>query len=65
MLRLASDFEIAEAYLDGQFTARIDLASAMLAEVESPRFIGKTAAIVTRANTPSLFQMIRTEAFGK
>jgi len=47
----------------GGFTARIDLADYMIALAGDPSTAGKTVVISTTQNPPSIWQMIRREAF--
>ena len=60
-----SDFHVYEDESPGVFTARIDLAAAMLAQVESDLHVGKAVAVTTSDNTPTLLQMMRNEAGSK
>jgi uncharacterized protein YbjT (DUF2867 family) len=47
----------------GGFTARIDLADYMIALAGNPSAAGKTVVVSTTENTPTMWQMIRREAF--
>ena len=47
----------------GAFTARADLAAAMLAQVDDDRFVGRVAAVTTTEGVPSIWQLLRKEAF--
>jgi len=47
----------------GGFTARIDLADYMIALADDPSAAGKTVVVSTTENTPTMWQMIRREAF--
>jgi uncharacterized protein YbjT (DUF2867 family) len=47
----------------GGFTARIDLADYMIALAGDPSTAGKTVVVSTTENTPTMWQMIRREAF--
>ncbi|GFG49893.1 NAD-dependent epimerase [Mycolicibacterium agri] len=47
----------------GSYTARIDLADYMRTIVGGPDTVGKTVVVSTIQNTPSMWQMIRREAF--
>ena len=47
----------------GGFTARIDLADYMIALAGDPFPAGKTVVVSTTENTPTMWQMIRREAF--
>jgi uncharacterized protein YbjT (DUF2867 family) len=47
----------------GGFTARIDLADYLIALAGDPSAAGKTVVVSTTENTPTMWQMIRREAF--
>jgi uncharacterized protein YbjT (DUF2867 family) len=47
----------------GGFTARIDLADYMITLADDPSAAGKTVVLSTTENTPTMWQMIRREAF--
>lgn len=47
---------------DGAFTARADLAAAMLAQVDDDRFVRAVAAVTTTEQTPTVWQLVRNEA---
>jgi NAD(P)H-binding len=47
----------------GGFTARIDLADYMIALAGDPSTAGKTVVVSTTENTPTMWQMVRREAF--
>jgi len=47
----------------GGFTARVDLADYMVALAGDPSTVGKTVVVSTTENTPTMWQMIRREAF--
>ena len=47
----------------GGFTARIDLADYMIALAGDPSVAGKTVVVSTTEDTPTIWQMIRREAF--
>lgn len=47
----------------GGFTARIDLADYMVKLADDPMAAGKTVIVSTTADTPTMWQMIRREAF--
>jgi nucleoside-diphosphate-sugar epimerase len=47
----------------GGFTARIDLADYMVALAGDSSAAGKTVVVSTTENTPTLWQMVRREAF--
>jgi len=58
-------YRLDEDQAPGVFTARIDLAAAMLDQVDSHVYIGKAVAVTTTTGTPTLWQMMRNEAGSK
>lgn len=58
-----SDYSLSEARGPGRFTARVDLADAMLRQVGDDRFIGKVGHVITTESNPSLLSMMLREAF--
>jgi hypothetical protein len=60
---LVSDYELAEDHIPGRFTARSDLAAAMLAQVDDERYVRKILAVATSENVPSMARLIMREAF--
>ena len=58
-----SDYELAENHIAGRFTARSDLAAAMLAQIDDERYVRKILAIATSENVPSMARLIMREAF--
>ncbi|MHA7987659.1 NAD(P)-dependent oxidoreductase [Rathayibacter sp. CAU 1779] len=58
-----SDYRIAERYLPQKFTSRIDLADAMLRQLDDGRFVRTTAAVGTVTGAPSVAQLMMREAF--
>ena len=58
-----SDYVINERYAPQTFTARIDLADAMLRQLDDRTFVRTTAAVGTVSGTPSVAQLIMREAF--
>jgi putative NADH-flavin reductase len=58
-----SAYELREDHADGIFTSRIDLAASMLAQVTTTQWLRKHVAVNTYAGAPTLFQMLRREAF--
>jgi nucleoside-diphosphate-sugar epimerase len=61
----ATDYRLYEDESPGVFTARVDLAAAILAQVDNDTYVGKAVAVTTSENTPTLFQMMRNEAGSK
>jgi putative NADH-flavin reductase len=60
-----SSYELHEDRADGIFTSRADLAASMLAQVTSTGWVRKYVAVNTSDGAPTLFQMLRREAFGR
>jgi putative NADH-flavin reductase len=58
-----SDYTLAERYVPQKFTARIDLADAMLQQLTDRTFLRTTAAVGTVSGIPSVAQLILREAF--
>lgn len=58
-----SDYTIAERYVPQKFTARIDLADAVLRQLSDRTYLRTTAAVGTESGTPSVAQLIMREAF--
>ena len=58
-----SSYQVSDRPLDGLFTSRADLAACLLAQVRDPRFVRKTIEITTSGQVPTLWQVIRREAF--
>lgn len=59
----ASDYELHEDHAPGIFTSRADLAASMLEQATSTRYVRKAVAVTTSEGAPTLFQMMRKEAF--
>lgn len=60
-----SDYRLAERYLPQKFTARIDLADALVRQLTDRRFVRTTLAVGTVGGTPSVAQLMMREAFKK
>jgi uncharacterized protein YbjT (DUF2867 family) len=58
-----SDYALAEDHIGGRFTARTDLAAALLAQVHDERYVRKILAVATTENVPSMAQLVLREAF--
>jgi uncharacterized protein YbjT (DUF2867 family) len=58
-------YQVAEDVADGLFTARADLAAAMLAQAADDRSAGRALAVVTTAVRPSLPRLFRQEVLGR
>jgi nucleoside-diphosphate-sugar epimerase len=55
-------FSLTEEHGPGRFTARADLAAAMVLQLSDPRFVGKVAHVITTEDNPSLLSMLWREA---
>lgn len=60
-----TSYELHEDQAPGIFTSRADLAASMLEQASDGRFIRKAVAVTTSEGAPTLFQMMRREAFKK
>ena len=60
-----TDYRVAEAFIDGKFTSRTDLADGMLQSLTNDDHIRKVVAIATFSNQPSLFQLLWKEGIAK
>jgi nucleoside-diphosphate-sugar epimerase len=60
-----SSYQVSDGPLDGVFTSREDLAACLLAQASDSRFAGKAIEVTTSERVPTLWQMIRREAFKK
>jgi nucleoside-diphosphate-sugar epimerase len=58
-----SRYELHEEQAPGIFTSRADLAASMLEQATQARFVRKAVAVTTSEGAPTLFQMLRREAF--
>jgi nucleoside-diphosphate-sugar epimerase len=58
-------YSLTEEHGPGRFTARIDLADAMLRQVEDRAFVRRIGHVITTEANPSMFSMMLREAFGK
>lgn len=58
-----TSYELHEDQAPGIFTSRADLAASMLGLVTDVRFARKAVAVTTSAGAPTLFQVLRREAF--
>jgi hypothetical protein len=58
-------YELHEDQAPGIFTSRNDLAASMLEQATDVRFVRKAVAVTTSEGAPTLFQMLRREAFKK
>lgn len=57
-----TDYSVTEAHGPGRFTARIDLADAMLRQVDDRRFVRKIGHVITTEANPTLLSMMLREA---
>jgi putative NADH-flavin reductase len=60
-----TDYQLTTNGARGMFTARADLAAALLTQVADDRFIGRTVAVVTTDGTPSIVRQIWREGIRK
>jgi nucleoside-diphosphate-sugar epimerase len=60
-----TDYSLTEEHGPGRFTARIDLADAILRQVTDDRFVRRTGHVITTRGNPGLLSMMLREAFGK
>ena len=58
-----SEYLVAERYVPHKFTARIDLADAMIRQLTDRTYLRTTAAVATVSGAPSVAQLIVREAF--
>jgi putative NADH-flavin reductase len=58
-----SRYELHEDQAPGIFTSRADLAASLLEQATDVRFVRKAVAVTTSEGAPTLFQMLRREAF--
>ena len=56
-------YELHEDQAPGIFTSRADLAASLLEQATDVRFVRKAVAVTTSEGVPTLFQMLRREAF--
>ncbi|MFI9408076.1 NAD(P)-dependent oxidoreductase [Nocardia sp. NPDC052316] len=64
-LPAVTDYLLVEGRADKRYTARADLAAAMLRLIDDDEFVRKIVSVATTTDNPSLFQLLRTEALGK
>jgi nucleoside-diphosphate-sugar epimerase len=57
-----TDYSITEQHGPGRFTARADLADALLRQLDDATFTRKTAHVITTADNPTLLKMMWREA---
>ena len=60
-----SSYQVSDGPLDGVFTSREDLAACLLEQATDSRYVRKTIEVTTSEGAPTLWQMIRREAFKK
>jgi putative NADH-flavin reductase len=58
-------YQLHQDQAPGIFTSRADLAASMLDQATGSRFVRKAVAVTTTDGVPTLFQMMRREAFKK
>ncbi|WP_326727450.1 NAD(P)H-binding protein [Streptomyces phaeochromogenes] len=62
---VVTEYHTAEASVDGVFTARTDLASSMLREVEERRYVRTAMGVITTAVKPNIAKLIWNEGVKK
>ncbi|MCX4562697.1 NAD(P)H-binding protein [Streptomyces phaeochromogenes] len=62
---VVTDYQTAEASADGVFTARTDLASSMLRELEERRYVRTAMGVITTAVKPNIAKLIWNEGVKK
>ncbi len=60
-----SSYRVSDGPLDGVYTSREDLAACLLAQARDSRFVRKAIEVTTAEGVPTLWQVIRREAFKK
>jgi putative NADH-flavin reductase len=60
-----SSYQLHENEAPGIFTSRADLAASMLEQTSDARYLRTAVAVTTSEGAPTLFQMLRREAFKK
>ncbi|MEP6815589.1 MAG: SDR family oxidoreductase [Marmoricola sp.] len=63
-LPAVTSYRVDEDRAPGAFTSRADLAAAMLSQLGDDRYV-RSVAVTTTVGTPSLWQLLKQEAFGK
>jgi nucleoside-diphosphate-sugar epimerase len=58
-----TSYELHEDQAPGIFTSRADLAACLLEQAADGRFVRKAVAVTTSEGVPTLFHMLRQEAF--
>ncbi|MFC9896537.1 NAD(P)-dependent oxidoreductase [Nocardia sp. NPDC127579] len=64
-LPAVTDYTVVAGHADHRFTARVDLAAALLRLAEQGSFVREVVGVVTTTDNPSMMQLLRQEAFGK
>ena len=64
-LPAVTDYSVTGEHGPGRFTARIDLADAIVRQVTDDRFVRRVGHVITTRDNPSLLSMMLREAFGK
>jgi putative NADH-flavin reductase len=62
---VVTDYRVAPDVADGLFTARIDLAASMVAQLTDDRFVRRAMAVITTRVRPSIVGLIWREAVKK
>lgn len=57
-----SDYVLTEGHGNGRFTSRRDLAASLAHQLTDDRFVGRTVAVISTGDHPSLIKLIMTES---
>jgi NAD(P)H-binding len=60
-----TDYEVAEAHINGRFTSRTDLADFMLKQLSDDRYLHRFPALVTVSGQPSFLTFLWKEGISK
>jgi hypothetical protein len=60
-----TDYSVTGEHGPGRFTARNDLADAIVRQVTDDRFVRRVGHVITTRDNPSLLSMMLREALGK
>ena len=59
-----TNYRIAESFIAGRYTSRVDLADLLVRQLTEPTYIRKAVAVATFDEQPTVWQLIRDEAIG-
>ncbi|MET7759192.1 hypothetical protein ABZT27_31500 [Streptomyces sp. NPDC005389] len=57
-----TDHTLVQGHADGRFTARVDLAAALLGLLDDDRHVRSTVSVITTVENPTVLRWIRNEA---